>query len=175
MSSCWFFYLATVASGCASVQPTCQLPKDVLFPRAFSALQILKVSSPNAASKRLLAAVERNNNKLRLSLLDGVLQTPIADFQVEDGKIISSELFVNLGASKEEQILLAETISRFYTSANLKCETSDLVFYAGHLKLVAHDLNKFPNCFFPGRIEVRVSNVQDFQIEVTTEELTCQN
>jgi hypothetical protein len=170
-----FFAIFAVVlfGGCMSTSEPCLLPRKAVFPKNFSALQVVRFSKSHSPAKRVLVSLERKDSGLRVSLMDGILQLPLADFELKDGKVARRDVLVDLGPfSKEEPRFLA-SLYRFYSGLDLECRGDGLYFSDGPISLEAKGLLKFEGCFFPERIGVRVRGAKDLEIEVRTEELTC--
>jgi hypothetical protein len=171
-----FFHALVVLSlaGCATTAlPPCQLPKHAVLPSSSTALQVITISSPNAETRRLLASVHRAGQQLDLSLLDGVLQVPLAHLKLLNGRVTESELLAPIGPGRDDLARLAESLDRFYEGKNFVCSENHLLFSDGPLSMTAREFSTFPGCFFPRQVEVVIERANGLRIEVITEEITC--
>jgi hypothetical protein len=134
---------------------------------------VISISSPNTETKRLLASVNRSEQQLDLTILDGVLQIPLAHLKLHNGKVVESELLAHIGPNKDDLARLAESLDRFYSGKKFVCSANHLLFSDGPLSMTAREFSTFPGCFFPRQVVVTVDRANGLRIEVTTEEITC--
>lgn len=157
-------------------QVECTLQPSPVFPGQFDAVQVVEFSrGPEAARQRkwLLAILKRRPSSLRVSMADAVLQTPLADLEIQNGKITSETHFGSTEDQREPISELALSLDRFYGTSNLNCQGQKVLFTDRVVDLVAQSWDKFPACLFPQKISVKVLGSGTLRVEVRTEEVTC--
>lgn len=154
----------------------CTLQPSPTFPGKFQAVQVVEFSrGPEAARQRnwMLATLKRRPSSLHLSMADAVLQTPLADVEIQNGKIVSETYFGSAEDQREPISELALSLDRFYGTSALKCHGRSVRFRDRVMELVARSWDQFPGCPFPQKISVKVSGEGTLRVEVRTEEVTC--